>query len=203
MVIQQGRTAPKSTASKGGMSAEEMVAMIRFGADRVFRQQGSTVTNEDIDNILQAAEARTAEMQSKLGKHVGLLDLSLDGAPPMMLQDEHAGDLPVEELERQMLLNLTDSMGKRDRKGKSYDVNQYYRDAMTAKPGEPPVRSNLPKPYRLPRMPDFQFWNVKRITELSDKEKVRYMGHSHNIGVGRAFMCATAPPPHGALLTRG
>jgi len=189
MVIQQGRTAPKSTASKGGMSAEEMVAMIRFGADRVFRQQGSTVTNEDIDNILQAAEARTAEMQSKLGKHVGLLDLSLDGAPPMMLQDEAQGDLPVEELERQMLLNLTDSMGKRDRKGKSYDVNQYYRDAMTTKPGEQPVRSNLPKPYRLPRMPDFQFWNVKRISELSDKEKVRHTGHAQTGLWARACSC--------------
>jgi len=103
-----------------------------------------------------------------------------------MLQDEAQGDLPVEELERQMLLNLTDSMGKRDRKGKSYDVNQYYRDAMTNKPGEQPVRSNLPKPYRLPRMPDFQFWNVKRISELSDKEKVRHRGHSHERDSGRA-----------------
>ena len=190
MVIQQGRAAPKGSAAGGGtkgggMSTDEMAAMIRFGADRIFRQQGSTITNEDIDNILQAAEARTQEMQSKLGKHVGLLDLSLDGAPPMMLADENQGDLPLDELERQMMLNLHDSMGKRDRKGKSYDVNAYYRDALTSTttPGAPQIKSHLPKPYRVPRMPDYQLFNAKRITELSDKEKAWYDKHAFDSSV--------------------
>jgi hypothetical protein len=121
-----------------------------------------------------AGEQRTQELNSKLGKHVGLLDLSLDGAPPMILPDESQGELPMDELERQMMMNLSDSMGKRDRKVKSYDVNSSFRDQMTS--GQlatnPSARSHLPKPYKLPRMPDYQLWQSKRITELSEKEKV-------------------------------
>ena len=184
MVIQQGRGAPKpggagaagasskAGASGGGMSSDEMSAMIRFGADRIFKQSGSTITNEDIDNILQTAEARTQEIQSKLGKHVGLLDLSLDGAPPMMLPDENQGDLPLDELERQMLLNMHDSMGKRDRKGKSYDERVLGQVA-----GAPPIKTHLPRPYKIPRMPDYQLWNSKRILELSEKEKAWFDKH--------------------------
>lgn len=178
MVIQQGRAAPKGSGKgAGGMSADDVSSMIRFGADRIFRQKGSTVTDADIDAILLAGEQRTQELNSKLGKHVGLLDLGLDGAPPMVLPDESQGDLPMDELERQMMINLTDSMGKRDRKVKSYDVNATYRDQMTSQTTSSgaAARSHLPKPYKIPRMPDYQLWQSKRITELSEKEKV---GHA-------------------------
>lgn len=194
MVIQQGRGAPKAGAGAAGgaagkasgtMSSDEMSAMIRFGADRIFKQTGSTITNEDIDNILQTAEARTQEIQSKLGKHVGLLDLSLDGAPPMMLPDENQGDLPLDELERQMLLNMHDSMGKRDRKGKSYDER-----VLGQVPGAPPIKTHLPRPYKIPRMPDYQLFNSKRIMELSEKEKAWFDKHCAD---------ASAPAVRGGL----
>jgi SWI/SNF-related matrix-associated actin-dependent regulator of chromatin subfamily A member 5 len=49
MVIQQGRQAPKGTgAGKGGMSADEVSSMIRFGADRIFRQKGTGGTNMEM-----------------------------------------------------------------------------------------------------------------------------------------------------------
>jgi hypothetical protein len=219
MVIQQGRAPVKGGAAGeaaaaankksagGGMSSDEMSAMIRFGADRIFRQQGSTVTNEDIDNILQAAEQRTQEIQSKLGKHVGLLDLSLDGAPlPMTLaSDDPSAELSAaEELERQLLQNMHDPLNlgsRRDRKGltKSYNENAYFRDAMKAAAGGGAAggadgaaggagggaerRSHLPRPYKIPRMPDYQLFNSKRIQELSEKEREWYDKHMFDTSV--------------------
>ena len=190
MVIQQGQKAGVKSATN--MSTEDVSSMIRFGADRIFRQRGSTVTDADIDAILLAGEQRTQELNSKLGKHVGLLDLSLDGtAPPMVIPDEDQGEIPMEELERQMLLNMSDSMGKRDRKVKSYDVNSSFRDQMTSgASGQVGVRSHLPKPYKIPRMPDFQFWQSKRILELSEKEKAWYEEHAFD---------SNAPPIRGGL----
>lgn len=170
MVIQQGRAAPKQGKGAGGMSAEDVSSMIRFGADRIFRQSGSSITDADIDAILLAGEQRTQQLNEKLGKHVGLLDLSLDGAPPMTLADEGDLGLPAEELERQMMLSLTDSMGKRSRQVKTYDINSTFRDQMMASGQE--KKSHLPKPYKIPTLKDYQLWQSKRITELAEQERV-------------------------------
>jgi SWI/SNF-related matrix-associated actin-dependent regulator of chromatin subfamily A member 5 len=172
MVIQQGRAAPKQQGKgAGGMSADDVSSMIRFGADRIFRQTGSSITDADIDAILLAGEQRTQELNSKLGKHVGALDFSLDGAPAMMLPDENDQGLPMDELERTMMTNLTDSVGKRSRQVKTYDINSTFRDQMA---NGQEKKSHLPKPYRIPRLPDYQLWQSKRIMELAEQEKVRH-----------------------------
>ena len=64
MVIQQGRQAPKGAAGKGAVSSDDVSSMIRLGADRIFRQKGSTVTDADIDAILLAGEQRTRSSAS-------------------------------------------------------------------------------------------------------------------------------------------
>jgi SWI/SNF-related matrix-associated actin-dependent regulator of chromatin subfamily A member 5 len=48
LVIQQGRLLETSKA----LSHEEMLAMIRFGADEIFRSKDSTITDEEIDAII-------------------------------------------------------------------------------------------------------------------------------------------------------
>ena len=58
MVIQQGRLADRNTK----MSKEEMVALIRYGADEIFRTKDSTITDEDIDLILSKGAERTEQL---------------------------------------------------------------------------------------------------------------------------------------------
>lgn len=76
VVIQQGRLTDKSR-----LGGSEMLEMIRFGADLVFRSGGEGVTDEDIDLILQRGEERTNALNEKLAKTIdrGLLDFKIDG----------------------------------------------------------------------------------------------------------------------------
>ena len=52
LVIQQGRLLDKSNT----LNKDEMLSMIRHGADHVFASKDSEITDEDIDSILQKSE---------------------------------------------------------------------------------------------------------------------------------------------------
>lgn len=47
------------TESQKALGKEDMLDMIRHGADQVFAARDSTVTDEDIDTILEKAEQKT------------------------------------------------------------------------------------------------------------------------------------------------
>ena len=78
MVVQQGRL---KDIKDNKVSKEEIMNAVRFGADAVFRSEDSTITDEDIDVILDRASAKTKELQDKLSKNEkgDLLDFRLDG----------------------------------------------------------------------------------------------------------------------------
>eukprot|EP01125_Pyxidicula_operculata_P010463 TRINITY_DN343_c0_g1_i2.p1 TRINITY_DN343_c0_g1~~TRINITY_DN343_c0_g1_i2.p1 ORF type:complete len:1022 (-),score=230.12 TRINITY_DN343_c0_g1_i2:81-3146(-) len=66
MVIQQGRLVEQTKA----LSREELLGMIRFGADAIFQAKDSEqLTDEDIDAILAHGEQKTRELNEKLKKH--------------------------------------------------------------------------------------------------------------------------------------
>jgi len=54
---------------------------VRFGAEQVFRSEESTITDEDIEAILERGRAKTKELSEKLQKAEkgDLLDFRLDG----------------------------------------------------------------------------------------------------------------------------
>lgn len=54
LVIQQGRLAD----SKSTLNKDEMLNMIRHGANHVFASKDSEITDEDIDTILEKGEAK-------------------------------------------------------------------------------------------------------------------------------------------------
>eukprot|EP00730_Choanoeca_flexa_P005475 TRINITY_DN11954_c0_g2_i1.p1 TRINITY_DN11954_c0_g2~~TRINITY_DN11954_c0_g2_i1.p1 ORF type:complete len:1049 (+),score=356.30 TRINITY_DN11954_c0_g2_i1:52-3198(+) len=62
LVIQQGRL----TQAQKNLGKEEMLSMIQFGADKIFRSSDDAITDEDIDAILSRGEAKTAELKEKL-----------------------------------------------------------------------------------------------------------------------------------------
>ncbi|CAN1238809.1 ISWI chromatin-remodeling complex ATPase CHR11 [Linum grandiflorum] len=65
LVIQQGRLAEQ----KGGtVNKDELLQMVRFGAEMVFSSKDSTITDEDIDRIIAKGEEATAELDAKMKK---------------------------------------------------------------------------------------------------------------------------------------
>ncbi|KAG6493517.1 hypothetical protein ZIOFF_048508 [Zingiber officinale] len=63
LVIQQGRLAEQKTVNK-----DELLQMVRFGAEMVFSSKDSTITDEDIDRIIAKGEEATAELDVKMKK---------------------------------------------------------------------------------------------------------------------------------------
>jgi SWI/SNF-related matrix-associated actin-dependent regulator of chromatin subfamily A member 5 len=54
---------PQANARLG---KDELMTMVRFGADEIFKSKSATITDDDIDAILAQGEARTKEMQEKI-----------------------------------------------------------------------------------------------------------------------------------------
>ena len=183
MVIQQGRVqAGQATKqAKGGMTTEDLTKMIRYGADKIFRQTESTINDTDIVNILERGEQNAKEMDSSLRQHVNLMDLTLDGQMEDNLLPADSGTelhLTAEELEIHRVSMAAEALGKRQRK-QNYNEDEYYREVL--KVGGRPVRTLLQKPFRLPRMSEHQFFDRKRIEELSDKEVKFYHRYYHSL----------------------
>ena len=63
LVIQQGRLASNTG---NHLNKDEMLNIIRFGANHVFALKDSELTDEDIDTILERGETKTAEKNAKL-----------------------------------------------------------------------------------------------------------------------------------------
>lgn len=63
LVIQQGRLLDKTN---NALNKDEMLNMIRHGADHVFASKESDITDEDIDTILAKSENRVRSLLSNL-----------------------------------------------------------------------------------------------------------------------------------------
>jgi SWI/SNF-related matrix-associated actin-dependent regulator of chromatin subfamily A member 5 len=76
-VIQQGRLAEQNSS----LEKDELMKMVRFGADQILSGTGGTYTDEDIDALIAKGEEKTSAMQANLetdAKH-SLADFSLLG----------------------------------------------------------------------------------------------------------------------------
>ena len=75
-VVQQGRLQQANQA----LSKNELMTMVKFGAEAIFRTGGAKITDEDIDIILERDAKRTEEMREKFKTNVqhNLLNFRLD-----------------------------------------------------------------------------------------------------------------------------
>jgi len=162
MVVQQGRLKEKDKLSK-----EDVMAAVRFGADAVFRSEESTITDDDIDVILERGKAKTKELSDKFSKAEkgDMLDFRLDGG--VSAQNFEGVDYADAELRKQLRLLAADSVGKRERRvPTTYNATIEPTKSMIIKDRK--VR--LPKVLRLPVMEDHQFYNRARLLEISKLE---------------------------------
>jgi SNF2 family DNA or RNA helicase len=71
LVIQQGRS---NNQSAKAASKNDLVSMIQYGAENIFKSADSTISNDDIEEILRKSEQKTAELEGKY-KSMGFEDL--------------------------------------------------------------------------------------------------------------------------------
>ncbi|KUF93183.1 hypothetical protein AM588_10009586 [Phytophthora nicotianae] len=192
MVVQQGRLQEKQSK----LTKNDMLEMIRFGADQVFRTTDSTITDEDIDAILAKGEQRTEEMKQKMQAHDkgDLLDFKLDGGG---CQNHDGIDYSNEKERQEELKRLADAelarqmaegMGKRERR----TVLRHSHVSLEGK--HRTKQKQLPKALRLPRIDEWQFYNRKRLIELHEIECANYEQ-------AKTEMEKPPLPPHAQYLT--
>ena len=143
----------------------EMLQMIRHGADAVFNNKDSMISEDDIDTILAKGEARSAEMTEKL-KELGeseLKNFTLD-APSGSVYQFEGEDFREKRKEASTLLHWIEPP-KRERKA-NYAVDAYYREALRM---SEPRAPKAPRPPKQPVVQDFQFY-PPRLFELLDQE---------------------------------
>ncbi|CAL4082715.1 unnamed protein product [Meganyctiphanes norvegica] len=63
LVVQQGRL---QDSKMNKLGQDEMLNMIRHGANDVFKAEGTDITDEDIDHILERGQAKTKELNKRL-----------------------------------------------------------------------------------------------------------------------------------------
>ncbi|CAN6467685.1 unnamed protein product [Victoria cruziana] len=168
LVIQQGRLAEQKTVNK-----DELLQMVRFGAEMVFSSKDSTITDEDIDRIIAKGEEATAELDAKMKKFTeDAIKFKMDDTAELYDFDDEKDDNKV-DLKKLVSENWIEPP-KRERK-RNYSESDYFKQAL--RQGGP----SKPREPRIPRMPqlhDFQFFNTQRLSELYEKE-VRFLMSTH------------------------
>eukprot|EP00658_Telonema_sp_P-2_P000140 TRINITY_DN10043_c0_g2_i1.p1 TRINITY_DN10043_c0_g2~~TRINITY_DN10043_c0_g2_i1.p1 ORF type:complete len:965 (+),score=286.55 TRINITY_DN10043_c0_g2_i1:52-2946(+) len=161
LVIQQGRLQEQSKA----LSKNDLIGMIKYGADEVLRAKGSTITDSDIEKILESAEEQTKEIENKISKTAeeSLYNFTMDGGIGSVYDYKDPKDEDNTKLD---VLTTWIEPSKRERK-KNYNEDQYFRSAMSKDPGGP----KAPKLPKMPQTHDFQFYNSERLRELIEIER--------------------------------
>ncbi|THU68957.1 hypothetical protein C4D60_Mb08t09300 [Musa balbisiana] len=181
LVIQQGRLAEQKTVNK-----DELLQMVRFGAEMVFNSNNSTITDEDIDRIIAKGEEATAELDAKMKKFTeDAIKFKMDDTADLYdFDDEKVYLLNFEVLLWSMDDNKVDfkklvtdnwvEPPRRERK-RNYSDADYFKQALRQ---GGPAKSKEPRIPRMPQLHDFQFFNTQRLSELYEKE-VRYLMQAH------------------------
>ncbi|KAL9277855.1 hypothetical protein ACSQ67_024867 [Phaseolus vulgaris] len=168
LVIQQGRLAEQKTVNK-----DELLQMVKFGAEMVFSSKDSTITDEDIDRIIAKGEEATAELDAKMKKFTeDAIKFKMDDTAELYDFDDEKDENKF-DFKKIVSENWVEPP-RRERK-RNYSESDYFKQTM--RQGAP----TKPKEPRIPRMPqlhDFQFFNTQRLSELYEKE-VRYLMQTH------------------------
>jgi SWI/SNF-related matrix-associated actin-dependent regulator of chromatin subfamily A member 5 len=170
LVIQQGRLAEQKTVNK-----DELLQMVRFGAEMVFSSKDSTITDEDIDRIIAKGEEATAELDAKMKKFTeDAIKFKMDDSADLYDFDDDKDENKVDF--KKIASDNWIEPPRRERK-RNYSESEYFKQTMRQSGPSKPKEPRIP---RMPQLHDFQFFNTQRLSELYEKE-VRYlMAHQKN-----------------------
>ncbi|GFP81923.1 putative chromatin-remodeling complex ATPase chain [Phtheirospermum japonicum] len=164
LVIQQGRLAEQKTVNK-----DELLQMVRFGAEMVFSSKDSTITDEDIDRIIAKGEEATAELDAKMKKFTeDAIKFKMDDSADLYDFDDEKDESKFDF--KKIVTDNWVEPSRRERK-RNYSESEYFKQTMRQ---SGPARPKEPRIPRMPQLHDFQFFNTQRLSELYEKE-VRYL----------------------------
>jgi len=180
MVVQQGRL--KENNNK--MSKDDLLAAVRFGADKIFKSKESSITDDDIDLILDAGKKKTAALNEKLkaAEKGDLLDFKLDGGTSVQTFEgvDYSSNALAQAKAENELLGILD-MGKRERKTVgNYNENTLYQQQIAALQGKVATQAKkrkvikLPKHLRLPRMEEWQMYDREALFKIQEEEETAF-----------------------------
>jgi SWI/SNF-related matrix-associated actin-dependent regulator of chromatin subfamily A member 5 len=76
LVIQQGRL----TENTKTVNKEDLLSMVRYGAEMVFSSEAASLTDEDIDAIIKKGERATEDLNQNMQQFAdGAMKFTLDG----------------------------------------------------------------------------------------------------------------------------
>lgn len=179
LVIQQGRAA---TTNKGNSlfnamlnlyiyisaaSKDELVSMIRHGAESIFQSAESTIASDSIEDIIQRSIVKTKDLEGKYTdmKLDDLQNFSMNGSVYTWEGEDFKGKRKAEDIGSNWI-----QPAKRERKA-NYSVDTYYRDALNlGGPRGPIVRAPKPKQFLAY---DHMFF-PPRLLEFQNRETLAY-----------------------------
>jgi len=164
VVIQAGRLVD----NKQQVKQKDILEMIRHGADKIFSAKDSTISNEDIDVILEKGQKKTDEQEAKMEKmgETQLRDFTMDTGGTIYnfegldYRDTH---------DKGPGISHWIEPPKRERKA-NYVVDTYFKELMRV---NEPKAPKAPRPPKQPNVQDFQFF-PPRLFELLDIEIYTY-----------------------------
>ncbi|XP_059485760.1 chromatin-remodeling complex ATPase chain Iswi [Neocloeon triangulifer] len=161
LVIQQGRLVDSKSNQ---LAKDEMLSMIRHGANHVFASKDSEITDEDIDTILEKGELKTEELKQKMESlgESSLRNFTVDAPTESVYQFEGED---YREKQKMFGIGSWIEPPKRERKA-NYAVDAYFREALRV---SEPKAPKAPRPPKQPIVQDFQFF-PPRLFELLDQE---------------------------------
>ncbi len=158
VVIREGKLQEKDK----GVKTDELMRMVRFGAEEIFRSKESTVSDEDIDKILERSEERTRKDEEEIKKSydVTLQDFSLDVTSEgyQTFEGKDYTGKKAAPIKRDWFI----APPKRERKQAVYNVDGYYKRRIQQK-------KSKPKEFKPSLRYDFQFFDRERLVELEKK----------------------------------
>ena len=172
LVIQQGRL----QENQKNLNKDELLSMVRYGADKIFdgAGTGSTITDDDIETIIAKGADETKLLNEKMAGFTDkALKFSMDADASLYEFDDkdEKEDKQFEGIDMKAVISAGwIDPPKRERK-KNYNESDYYRDVMAQ--GPRPSKATGPRILKLQNMSDFQFYDVPRITALYNKDVAR------------------------------
>ena len=168
VVVQQGRLQQTNKA----LSKTELMTMVKFGAEAIFKSNGARVTDEDIDIILERSTKKTEEQMEKFKTDVqhNLANFRLEQEdtrkPSYMLEGDESSLLLSDDTGGHAFNFMP--VAQRQRRPTSYNVN----DAFRKMDDEAKAKTKIREP-KLPKgmtMLDFQFFDVAQVRTFEEKE---------------------------------
>jgi len=173
LVIQQGRLVENTKS----VNKDDLLNMVRYGAEMVFSSAPSKITEEDIDAIIKKGERTTNELNEKLQNFTDdAMKFAMDGgisAYDFEEKKEEENMDQMEQLKALMGANWVDPPKRERKRIVSYAENQ----AASRKEGSKP---SGPRVTKMPNLPDHQFYDVDRIAEIYKKQEA-YELHLHSM----------------------